>query len=217
MLKNFLFEFGTLFAIINPFGLAFVFLDRSRGLTDVERAGIARLIGIYAFVLLIASLFLGTTILGFFGVSLPALRVAGGFVVAATGWALLNQAPHEAQSMASQGKTLANVRDEAFFPLTVPLTTGPGTIAATITLAAGHDAAQPYRDMAGSVLAALSVALLIYIAYARVSLVASFLGKEGTNVIVRLSAFLLMCVGVQIMMTGTADFFRTGSVTPGSG
>ena len=77
-----LFGFGTLFAIINPYGLPFVFLDRTAGLTDAERARIARTIATYAFVVLVVSLFAGGAILGFFGISLPALRIAGGLVVA---------------------------------------------------------------------------------------------------------------------------------------
>src|SRR5579864_3482340 len=87
---DFLFGFGALFAIINPYGLAFIFLDRTRGLSDDERADLALRVAGYAFAVLLVSQFLGSQILNFFGVTIPALRIAGGLVVAATGWSMLH-------------------------------------------------------------------------------------------------------------------------------
>jgi multiple antibiotic resistance protein len=208
VLKNFLFEFGTLFAIINPYGLAFVFLNRTAGLSDADRAAIARQVAIYAFFVLVASIFAGTLILSFFGVSIPALRIAGGLVVAAAGWNLLNESPPEEAGVAPLA-SLEGVRRQAFFPLTVPLTTGPGTIATAITLGASRGATSPTVLDLGSVVVAVLVCLAIYHAYAHVSRLARIVGSEGTSVIMRLSAFLLLCVGVQIILTGV-----TGAVEP---
>ena len=207
-MSKFFFEFGTLFAIINPYGLAFVFLNRTMSLSDRERAIIARQVAIYAFGVLAVSNFAGTTILEFFGVSLSALRIAGELVVAVSGWTMLNQDHDNDGRMATSTNNLEAVRREAFFPLTVPLTTGPGTIATAITLAASRDQSGS-RILAYliSIGAALLVAAAIYHAYARVSRMARFLGLEGTQVITRLSAFLLLCVGVQITMTGITDGF----------
>ena len=88
LVADFLFGFGALFAIINPYGLAFIFLDKTRGLSEDERASLALRVAGYAFVVLLVSLFLGSQILNFFGVTIPALRIAGGLVVAATGWSM---------------------------------------------------------------------------------------------------------------------------------
>ena len=205
MMKELLLELGTLFAIINPYGLAFVFLNRTMGLSESERAMVARQVAIYAFFVLIVSGFAGTLILGFFGVSIPALRIAGGLVVAVAGWNLLNESPHDDAGKASATGTLEEVRRQAFFPLTVPLTTGPGTIATAITLAASHETLQGLAlPQLRTVIVAAIVAATIYHAYARVARIARIIGVEGTSVIMRLSAFLLLCVGVQIMITGVS-------------
>ena len=125
-----------------------------------------------------------------------------------SGWTMLNQDHDNDGRKANSTNNLEAVRREAFFPLTVPLTTGPGTIATAITLAASRDLSGsrilPYLISIG---AALLVGAAIYHAYARVSRMARFLGLESTLVITRLSAFLLLCVGVQITMNGITDGF----------
>lgn len=209
MLKNFLFELGTLFAIINPYGLAFIFLNRTMNLTDKQRASVAWRVAINAFLVLIVSNFAGSTVLRFFGVSIPALRIAGGLVVVAAGWTLLHESPQEDERRSSSTQSFEAICSQAFFPLTVPLTTGPGTIATAITLAASGSSAQhAIASLLSSVLAAAIVCAAILHAYARVSRMARIFGTEGTRVIMRLSAFLLLCVGVQIILTGVVDTLR---------
>jgi multiple antibiotic resistance protein len=115
----------TLFSIINPFGVAFVFLTMTRGLTEQARIGIARRIGIYSCVILIVSLFLGSQIMRIFGITIPALRIAGGLVVALSGWSML-RAPDESTTSHAAPPGAEAVEGMVFFPLTVPLTTGPG-------------------------------------------------------------------------------------------
>ncbi|GGH11203.1 UPF0056 inner membrane protein [Alsobacter metallidurans] len=215
MLKSFLFELATLFAIINPYGLAFVFLHRTMGLSDRERSGVAKQVAIYAFCVLIVSSLAGTLILGFFGISIPALRIAGGLVVGAAGWNLLNEAPLNDEAHASSSQSADAIRAQAFFPLTVPLTTGPGTIATAITLAASRDLSHGWNQgwiipLLSTLTASFIVAVAIFHAYAHVSRMARILGPEGTSVIMRLSAFLLLCVGVQIIINGV-----TGITIPG--
>lgn len=209
MLGQFLFEFGTLFAIINPYGLSFVFLNRTMSLSEGERASIAWRVAIYAFAVLAVSLFAGTMILGFFGVSLPALRIAGGLVVAVSGWSMLHQKQGGEETQATSTSGIEAVRQETFFPLTIPLTTGPGTIATVITLSAGHDQSHgPFWPQLVSLAVLVVVSATILHAYARVSRMARLFGAEGTRVIMRLSAFLLLCVGVQIVMTGVIDALK---------
>ena len=209
-LSDFLFGFGTFFAIINPYGLAFVFLDRTRSLSDAERGRIARLIAGYSLIVLAVSLLFGSAILGFFGVSLPALRIAGGLVVSVAGWSMLNAPEAEAEPLAIAAGGFDVVRRMAFFPLTIPLTTGPGTIAAAIALGATRNdpGGHPLPALVGSLLAAFAAALTVWHAYRRAGLMARLVGAEGTRVITRLSAFLLLCVGVEIILTGVADALR---------
>ncbi|MGL4441748.1 MAG: MarC family protein [Bosea sp. (in: a-proteobacteria)] len=206
MTSKFLQEFFTLFAIINPLGLAFVFLNRTMSLSDAERAVVARQVAIYAFFVLIVSMFAGSAILGFFGVSLPALRIAGGLVVAASGWALLHESSEDDGRKATSTHGLESVRRMSFFPLTVPLTTGPGTIAVAITLGSRQNIFN-FDVLSEFVSVAVSAAIAgtIFYAYAHVSRMARLFGAEGTRVIMRLSAFLLLCIGVQIIITGVVE------------
>lgn len=210
LLGEVLFGFGALFAIINPYGLAFVFLERTTGLSRSDRARLSLRIALNAFVVLVVSLFFGSAILGFFGISLPALRLAGGLVVAVAGWTMLNADLQPANRAAAAPESYENALRMAFFPLTIPLTTGPGSIAAAIALGAGRQGDLP--DMVLSSIASLLVAALsaltIWHAYGRADGMARLLGAEGTLVITRLSAFLLLCVGVEIMLTGASEWLR---------
>jgi len=177
LVADFLFGFGALFAIINPYGLAFIFLDKTRGLSEDERANLALRVAGYAFVVLLVSLFLGSQILNFFGVTIPALRIAGGLVVAATGWS----------------------------------TTGPGTIATAIAIGISRTGSLDamFQSSIVSLLVAFAVTAAIYHAYRKSSAMARLFGEEGTSVVTKLSAFLLLCIGVQIILTGVSEVMRS--------
>ena len=207
---DFLFGFGALFAIINPYGLAFVFLDRTIALTERERARISLRVAINAFGVLLVSLFVGSQILNFFGISVPALRIGGGLVVAATGWSMLN-APTVPTVHARSTVDFAEIKKLAFFPLTIPLTAGPGTIATAIAISTNRPAG--IGGLLSSsvmwIVVALAVTATIYHAYRNSSRMARLLGEEGTSVMTRLSAFLLLCIGVQIMITGGVEVARS--------
>jgi multiple antibiotic resistance protein len=210
MVGDFIFGFGTLFAIINPYGLAFVFLDRTMGLSEAERRRIAKRIAINALIVLLVSLFAGSAILRFFGISLPALRIAGGLVVAHAGWTMLNEVPNDGGRSSRATGNYESVRRAAFFPLTIPLTTGPGTIAAAIALGAGRSSEVESFLLSSvvSLFVAVAIALTILNAYGGASFLARVVGAEGTRVVTRLSAFLLLCVAVEIMLIGTTDALR---------
>ena len=208
---DFLFGFGALFAIINPYGMAFVFLDRTLSLSASERARIAFRVAVYAFLVLLVSLFVGSEIMRFFGISMPALRIAGGLVVAATGWSMLHAAPLAAADHASSSANYAAVRGMAFFPLTIPLTTGPGSIATAIAISTSRpsDLDALFTLSIVWLIVAVAVSATIYHAYAKSGAMARLFGAEGTSVITRLSAFLLLCIGVQIMITGIVEVGRS--------
>jgi multiple antibiotic resistance protein len=210
-ISDFLFGFGALFAIINPYGLAFVFHDRTVALSERERARVALRIALYAFGVLLVSLFVGNHIPRFFGISMPALRIGGGLVVAATGWSMLHAAPSLQGGHATSTVNFAAIRKMAFFPLTIPLTTGPGTIATAIAIGTSSpdDLDGKFYSSIVWMIAAIGVTSTIYHAYARSSALARFFGEEGTSVVTRLSAFLLLCIGVQIIITGVVEVARS--------
>lgn len=208
---DFLFGFGALFAIINPYGLAFIFLERTIGLSEPERAKIALRVAAYAFFVLLGSLFVGSEIMRFFGISMSALRIAGGLVVAATAWSMLHATPFAAGDRVSSSADHAAVRGMAFFPLTIPLTTGPGTIATAIAISTNRPSGADALFSLSIVwlIIALAVSATIYHAYRKSGAMARLFGAEGTSVITRLSAFLLLCVGVQIIITGVTEIGRS--------
>ncbi|QIG92075.1 MarC family protein [Bradyrhizobium sp. 6(2017)] len=208
---DFLFGFGALFSIINPYGLAFIFLDRTMGLSEAERARIALRVAAYAFCVLLTSLFLGTRILNFFGITMPALRIAGGLVVAATGWSMLHAPPAAVGVHATSTVGFAAVQRMAFFPLTIPLTTGPGTIATAIAIGTARpaDLDGRFSSYVVSFVIASVVTAAIYHAYRKSSAMARLFGEEGTSVVTRLSAFLLLCIGVQIIVIGVTEVARS--------
>jgi multiple antibiotic resistance protein len=207
LLREFLFGFGTLFAIINPYGLSFVFLDRTKSLSDTERRVLARHVAIAAFGVLVVSLFAGAVILRFFGISLPALRIGGGLVVAVSGWQMLHEKPPpEGQPNVAPPSSEA-LKRMIIFPLTIPLTTGPGTIATAIALSANQPAA--LQGALVSLIVAIAISVTILNAYTYSGSMARLFGREGTYTVTRISAFLLLCVGVQIMLTGALEAARS--------
>ncbi len=202
----FLLAFPALFSIVNPIGAALIFNEVTADRTRAERHRLAARIGMYSAIVLIVSLWLGGYVLNFFGVSLGALRIAGGLVVAIRAWSLLMQPAAHEQRKASAAATTSQQEDEdiAFFPLTMPFTTGPGTIAVAIALSSQRPSSGigtlPF--FGGMTIAALSIAVLVWLCYRWSDLVMALLGASGARVVSRMIAFLLLCVGVQIIVTG---------------
>ena len=207
LVTDLLIGYMALFSIINPFGVAFVFLSMTGGLTEMARTRIARRVGLYSFVVLIVSLFIGSQIMRFFGITVPALRIAGGLVVALSGWSMLTAPDDDGPASVAVPADATQMESKVFFPLTVPLTTGPGAIATAIALGANRtgELREIVASIAASLLIAVLVAATITVAYANASTFSRWVGREGTRVITRLSAFLLLCVGVQIILTGVSD------------
>jgi len=205
----FLLAFPSLFSIINPIGGALIFSVYTRAFAQADRLKTAGLVGFYSLVIMFSALWGGAYVLSFFGVSIDALRIAGGSVVAASGWSLLNSGD-EHPDRKSGDKTAAagdDWRQVAFFPLTLPFTTGPGTIAVAITLGAERprESAHALAFFIGATFAAVANAAIIWIAYRFAVRLTAMMGATARQVVVRLSAFLLMCIGVQILVTAVGD------------
>lgn len=209
VLASFLLALSSLFSIVNPVGSALMFAQITSDRSHTERAELSRRIGLYSALVMLAALWAGAPILNFFGVSLAALRIAGGLFVAAFAWTMLTapearEARKHAEAEPEAGENLAEV---AFFPLTLPFTTGPGTIAVAIALGANRPS-EP-GDLAGfflgASLAALAVAGVIRLAYGSAERVVTLIGSVRARVLGRLSAFLLLCVGTQITVSGVSD------------
>jgi len=200
---------GALLPIVDPLAGAPLYLSLTTDLRAEERAAMAQYVAWNSFVLLLASMFVGAYVLDFFGLSVPAVQVAGGIVVATMGWELLNKPEtNEAASRASAVEEAAaeKLRTRAFYPLTMPLTVGPGSISVAITLGANPspDVRALLITGAGHAMGALVVALAVYFCYRYAHVIVAKLGETGRSVVTRLSAFLLMCIGVQIAWNGVS-------------
>ncbi len=203
--STFLLAFPALFSIVNPLGVAFIFNEVTGELSHAERARLAGRVAVFSLLVLLGALWAGAYVLNFFGISLAALRLAGGAVVALRAWDLLN-APErqEARKQEQVGDSGRPVEDIAFFPLTMPFTTGPGSISVAIALSAGRPANGQglLGFFAGDTVAAVAVAGSVWIAYRSADRIAGLVGASARRTIARLSAFLLLCIGAQIMLTG---------------
>jgi multiple antibiotic resistance protein len=128
------FAFVTLFPVVNPIGDAPIFLALTQWYPNSVRKVLARKISAYGFAILACSFLFGSLILDFFGISIVVIQIAGGLVVAATGWTLLNQKDDNSTTDEKPPDTLEDALQHAFYPLTLPITVGPGCISiATLT------------------------------------------------------------------------------------
>ena len=203
----FLLAFPALLSIINPLGGAFMFLGATKRLSRDMRAHLARWVAIHSFIILNVSLYVGAYVLEFFGISIPVLRVAGGLVIALAGWNLLNAREEGQDQSAVEAVHARDASRIAFYPLTMPITTGPGTISVAVAL--GTSRPDQIRDFALFFLAATLVtglmSLIIYALYRYADRVSNVVGPTGTTIIVRLSAFLLFCIGIQVLWNGASE------------
>jgi multiple antibiotic resistance protein len=207
--------FATLTPIINAPGMAPIFLTLTEGVPNTTRSRVARQIAVSGFLLVIGSVLIGSPLLAFFGVSLPVLRVGGGMLVTATAWQLLrsdNPRPlsgplHE---KAAEGSSAVGVI-AAFYPLTFPLTVGPGTISMSMTLGAEfHGSHLPlYIGFIALVIGAALAAAVIYLSYRFAGALTRTLGETGTIVFLRLASFVLLCIGIQIAWEGLAELIQS--------
>jgi multiple antibiotic resistance protein len=203
---------GALFPIVNPIGNTPIFLSLTRGLPEQSRSALARMVALNSLTLLLASIFIGTHILAFFGISLPVVQVGGGLIVTSTGWALLRRPNDDSEKEDAQPKSnnFALPR-QSFYPLTLPLTVGPGTISVAIAVGASRTQGSQWYwpHIVGMIFGVVLVAGFIYLSYRFAQRIERTIGASAMDVIIRISSFILVCIGVQILWNGLATLLRT--------
>jgi multiple antibiotic resistance protein len=199
----FSYTFLTLLPMANPLGMSSVFLSLSENMEPAERHKLAYTVAIYSFVLLMVVLVFGPLILKFFGVSIPFIRMAGGFLVFVTAWQMLNA--KSKLTTAERREARVASKDIAFFPLTMPITAGSGSIAIIVSMAAEFkwEALVPTLTQYVSATAAIfCVMIVVALCYRFSEKVFSKLGDTGTNVVTRLIAFILLAISLQLIWEG---------------
>ncbi|HTD97325.1 MAG TPA: MarC family protein [Edaphobacter sp.] len=213
--KFFALGFSALLPLVNPLGSAIIFL----GLVGVAPIGVyrslARRIAVNMIIFLAVIEVIGSALLGFFGISLPIMQFSGGIVIAMIGWSMLNEKeatpnPEKTQiGIPAETKTeVDSLQQKAFYPFTFPITAGPGCIVVMLTLSV--HASQPtlkatVLSHVGLFLAVVLLSGLVYLCYAYAPKITSAISPSTAHGILRVVAFILLCIGVQIAWNGLSD------------
>jgi multiple antibiotic resistance protein len=208
--------FSALLPLVNPIGSALVFYGLIGAAPPEVYRRLARRIAINTVLLLLVIELIGAALLSFFGVSLPIMEVAGGLVLASMGWSLLNQQGADAHQQEKEDRAPASDIDklfqQTFYPLTFPITAGPGCIVIMLTLSAHASTHRLVPDLfahLGVFIAIIVLCVLVYFAYAYAPLITRKISPQTANGIVRIIAFLLLCIGVQIAWNGVSSLVLT--------
>ena len=208
----FVLSFSALLPLINPLGSALIFVGLVGQASIPVYHSLARRIAINTVLFLTVIDLVGSGLLRFFGISLPIVQVAGGLVIAAIAWSLLNQqstdpSPEKMQAAAQMrvDDPSGGLEQKTFYPFTFPITAGPGCIVVMLTLAA-HTPQRPIKDNllahAGLLIAILVLCLSVYLCYAHAHRIAHRISPSTAHGILRVIAFILLCIGVQIAWNG---------------
>jgi multiple antibiotic resistance protein len=215
----FLIAFTALLPLINPLGSALVFLGLVGDARPEVYRSLARRIAINNIIFLTIIELLGSAILRFFGISLPIVQLSGGLVIAAIGWSVLNEQDankssrdkrEDAELDAEMSKRA--LEQKAFYPFTFPVTSGPGTLVVMLTLSAqvsNGDLTRIILGHIGILIAVVVLSALVYFCYAYAPKITRSISPATVHGILRVVAFILLCIGVQIAWDGLALLLAT--------
>ena len=188
--------FAALFPIVNPLSTVSVFVALTRHFPPSRRDQQMRMAVVYMAAVLLVTLFAGTLILGFFSISLYALRLAGGLVIARVGFSMLQSVSSQAEAEGNQASRVTG--DVAFTPLAMPLLSGPGAMAVTIGMATEAERPIEYLAVAAGI---LLVVFASWMTLRSSQSILRFLGSTGSEAMTRVMGFLLICIGVQFVLS----------------
>ncbi|MFZ0396320.1 MAG: MarC family protein [Terracidiphilus sp.] len=205
-------SFSALFPLINPLGSSLVFMGMVGITTGNVYKTLAWKIAITTALFLLIMDVGGAAVLKAFGISLPIVQLAGGLVVAAMGWGLLNQ--QEVSATADPAVVTANLSElqrKVFYPFTFPLTAGPGVLVVTLTLSA-HASKGALSHIVLAQLGVLAGMLLncvgVFLAYAFAPRITARVSPSTAHGILRVIAFVLLCIGAQIAWNGLSSLIE---------
>jgi multiple antibiotic resistance protein len=211
--ESFLIAFSALLPLINPLGSALVFLGLVGDQSAETYKRLARKIAVNNVIFLLIIEVLGSTILHFFGISLPIVQLSGGIVITSIGWGILNQ--NDSTEMARQKSEQVvltedsmetSLDNKAFYPFTFPVTSGPGTLVVMLTLSArsGEAISQTLLHDAGILLAVVLLSAAVWLCYAYAPRITKMISPTTAHGILRVMGFIVVCIGVQIAWNGLA-------------
>lgn len=205
----------ALFPVVNPIGTAFMVNPYFSELTTQERVRVIKRITFYAFGISVFTLLTGDWILELFGLSVPIIQLAGGAMICKIGWEFLSSdkpvTPAQASPVQTDSNQLTLLENKLFYPITFPMTTGAGTIAVLFTLSAhGHskDLSQYLLNTGALLVSIIGICILIFIFYVNANRLINYIGSHNENIVNRLMAFLIFCVGLQIAVDGITQLIK---------
>jgi len=208
------FSFAALFPVLNPIGSSVIILSLVNGSSPSELNKLAYKIAAYTAIMLITVLSIGSWVLRLFGITIPIVLIGGGLVLAYIGWQILNQPSSPKNNDITKLKPDTTLDSMTFYPLTMPVTAGPGCIAVVIALGA-HSMRLTWRDtlfsQIGNSIGILLVSLTIYLCYRYTHVIAAKMGEAATAVIMRLAAFFNLCIGLELIWHGILYLFHLNS------
>ena len=206
--STFLFAFASFIPVLNPFGGAMFFLALTPNIDEDTRKMMVNRIVFYSMIIMLVSLFAGHLILSFFGISMGVLRVGGGLVLISAGWKALNEATHDDSDNASiePNKSRKKLLSMAFYPITLPLTMGPGMIAVSTAIGTGM-IGHGLGSLIGCLLATIATLATVYVCYRYSDRVSKAVGATGADALSRIFAFILLCIGISILWQGFSELW----------
>jgi multiple antibiotic resistance protein len=200
------FAFISLFPAVNPIGSAFIVEPLLGDLSMPDRRRASKKVALYSFAICTVTALIGSWVLKIFGISIPIVQLAGGIMICRMGWQLLTTDNEiKSKKETAHPELTANIDNILFYPVAFPMTTGPGTISIILTLSAHPNEAslsEHFLNLSALVIAILGICLLVYISYTNTPRITHRLGSRGEQIVNRLSAFLVFCIGMQIAFSG---------------
>jgi multiple antibiotic resistance protein len=209
--------FVALFPVVNPIGTAFILSPYFSDLSRKERISAVKRITFYSFMICAVTLFIGHWILELFGLSIPIIQLAGGIMICKIGWEFLSSDTTDAAPVVKttdkmELEKIKLVENKLFYPITFPITAGAGTIAVLFTLSAqsaDKDLSVYLVNMSALFISIIGVCLLIFIFYLNTNRLISYIGTHNEQIINRIMAFLIFCVGLQIAAGGITHLIKS--------
>ncbi|MBA4153343.1 MarC family NAAT transporter [Flavobacterium sp.] len=206
-MELFIYIFAALFSVLNPLGAVPIFVGLTQDYTKVERSRVSLLTALNVFIILIISFFIGEYVLKFFGISIDALRIAGGLIIVSSGFSLLTGKFNKTRGVNKKVESDAQTRNQiALTPLAIPMLAGPGSISLLIAFY------QDYTEISEkitAVLAILGVALVIFFVLKSAHYLSRILGASGIVAISRIIGFIVIAIGVQYISSSVVNIFKT--------
>jgi MarC family membrane protein len=205
-MELFIFLLAALFSVLNPIGTVPIFVGLTQDYTKSERSKVSLLTAFNVFIILIISFFVGQYVLEFFGITITALRIAGGIIIASSGFALLNGKFSKNRGIDKKVEEDIHMRNSiALTPLAMPMLAGPGSISLLIAFYQEHNST---NEIIFSSLAILSVSILIFVILRSAHYLAKILGASGIVAISRIIGFLTIAIGIQYIISSVLAIIR---------